>query len=175
MLDDWETSQKVALGFIVGAVGLVAYGVIRNKTTWLGASDDGKALPAPGPGQVPPLNPSLGVPIVPSLQGGVPVLPQAGDKPTWKVSTVTDPLNVRSAPTTLSPIVGTLPKDSFATGTGTLANGWVQISSPLQGWVSNQYVTLVPQAPSSDTSQAPLSGGGNSGVTQVSTSNSSAP
>jgi uncharacterized protein YraI len=59
--------------------------------------------------------------------------------PAAQFTVTADSLNVRSGPDTSTPAVGTLSRGDVVTAVGE-QNGWKQITSPVAGWVSAQYL-----------------------------------
>ena len=79
---------------------------------------------------------------------GVPVIPQSPPaQPAGAQFTVTaDTLNVRSGPDRSNPAVGTVTKGTVVTAVAE-ENGWRQITSPVAGWVSGQFLAAAVPAP----------------------------
>ncbi|HEX6370566.1 MAG TPA: SH3 domain-containing protein [Longimicrobium sp.] len=80
-----------------------------------------------------------GVPNIPQPQ---PAQPAAG---ATRFTVTAETLNVRSGPDRSNAAVGTVSKGTVVTGAAE-QNGWRQISAPVSGWVSAQYLQPVPTA-----------------------------
>ena len=76
---------------------------------------------------------------------GVPNLPQTEPQPApapaagGRFTVTADSLNVRSGPDKSNPAVGTVSRGTVVTAVGE-QNGWRQITAPVAGWVSAQYL-----------------------------------
>ena len=62
----------------------------------------------------------------------------------YKVVTNTDPLNIRSIPSTSGSKLGKIPKGDKVTATGEVSNGWYKITyKGITGWVSGEWIKAV--------------------------------
>jgi len=137
-LKNLSTGEKLFAFAALTIGGYLLYSYYTDSDASASEGDVAKPLPAGAPAPVAPV-------VIPTFSGPT----RSGGASAYVVATQSDPLNIRSGPSTGYAVIGMFDKGSTVKATGRLADGsgmtWAEVLTPSgqKAWSSTTYLKAV--------------------------------